>query len=341
MFILFDANVWISQFGLRSADGTAVRYFARQRHATIAVPQIVQLEVEEKLAQQLLESRNKIEDGHRKLLTVFGRLQRISVPTEDEIRETVSGIIPDFDVPTRSIPINLDAAHSSLIKILRKIPPSKQKEQFRDGVIWAHCLELLAEGDVYFVTEDKDFYEARDYRRGLATELVAEMEEVSSEHRIFLYNSVAELLTDIRVPIEQGNSELFEIISNTQRDEIEQLMSVHQFTLFGSVEGDANYFATENANRVYFSFDFSHPCRDNSDAGRRDGMLEVRGSGFLDSNTNETEDVQLSSILLRYPDWEPDGRARGNTYVSAHFNAPLVHEIRVPLDQQTANSESS
>ena len=256
MFILFDANIWISQFGLRSADGAAVRYFARQRQATIAIPEVVQLEVEEILAQRLLESKKQIEDGHRQLLTVFGRLQGNPVPTEDEIRGVVSDIIPDFDVPTRRIPFNLDVARSSMTKLLRKIPPSKHKEQFRDGVIWAHCLELLTESDVYFVTQDKDFYEAGDYKKGLARELAAEMEAVLGEHRVLLYKSVTELLTDIRVPIEMDNSDLFHIVVNTQRGEIEDLLNVHEFILFGRVEGDVSYFATECANRVYFRFDF-------------------------------------------------------------------------------------
>ena len=332
MFILFDANIWISQLGLRSSDGAAVRYFVQQHDATIAIPEVVQLEVEENLVRLLLGSRRKIETEHRKLLTVFGELQRISLPTEDDIREVVSGIIPDFDVPTRRIPFNLAVARSSLTKLLRKLPPSKHTEQFRDGVIWAHCLELLAENNVYFVTEDKDFWEGRDYATGLANDLISEMEQVSNEYRVRLYSNVTELLSDISVPIEIDISTFFEIVAHSRDDVVEELLNDHQFTLFGSVEGDVTHYATENANRVYFRFDLSHPCCDASSGGRRDGRLHVEGVGFRDSNTGQIEDVQVSSILLRYPDWEPDGRARGHHYLSGHFNAPLVHEIRFPLD---------
>ena len=341
MFILFDSNIWRSQLGLRSTNGAAVRYFAQRHNATIAIPEVVQLEVEEKLALSFLESRNIIEREHRRLLTAFGELQRISLPTEDEIQEVVSGIIPDFDVPIRRIPFNLEAARSSMTKLLRKLPPSKYSEQFRDGVIWAHCLELLTEGNVHFVTEDTDFYEGKKYERGMAHELSTEMAETSSDYRVALYKSVTDLLTEIRVPIEMDNAELFEIVADARHEELDGLLNEHQFAFFGSVHGEANYFATERANRVYFSFDFSHPCRDNSDAGRRDGELRIKGAGFLNSITNRTEDVQVSSILLRYPDWVPDGRPRGHHYVSGHFNAPLVHEIRFPLRQQGENDELS
>ena len=138
MFILFDANVWISQVGLRSQNGAAVRHFARRHDATIVIPEIVQLEVEEILTKRMLQLKKQIEDGHRQLLQLFGKIQPIHVPVEEEIRQSVKNIIPDFDVPILQIPLNLKAARSSMKKLLRGIPPSKNKEQFRDGLIWAH-----------------------------------------------------------------------------------------------------------------------------------------------------------------------------------------------------------
>ena len=49
MFISLDSNVWISQVGLQSKDGAAVRHFAKRHGAIVAIPEIVKLEVEEKL----------------------------------------------------------------------------------------------------------------------------------------------------------------------------------------------------------------------------------------------------------------------------------------------------
>ena len=81
MFILFDANTWISQVGLQSKNGAAVRFFARQHNATIAIPEVVQMEVEELLTTRMLELRKKVSDGHRHLLPLFGRLQNLSLPS--------------------------------------------------------------------------------------------------------------------------------------------------------------------------------------------------------------------------------------------------------------------
>ena len=44
--------------------------------------------------------------------------------------------------------------------------PSSGREQFADGVVWAHCVELLREAQVLLVTADKAFFKDHDVRRG-------------------------------------------------------------------------------------------------------------------------------------------------------------------------------
>ena len=332
MFILFDANTWISQVGLRSQNGAAVRFFARQHNATIAIPEVVQMEVEEILTKRMLELRKRIEDGHRQLLPLFGQLQKLPLPSEDDIRNAVKNIIPDIDVPTRHIPLNLEGARSSMIKLMREVPPSRSKEQFRDGVIWAHCLELLSEGDVYFVSEDSDFFDNADFRKGLASELILEMESKSKKHKVFLKRTLADLLEEIQMPFELGKHQIFDEIFKSCHEDIDELLNSHGFIIGDSIEGDLSYFATESADRVYFTFNLARHCQDSTPAGRQECVLKVKGVGFVDPQTKETSDMQLSNIRLDYPEWEPGGVARGSVYVSAHFNAPAQHSLRFPLD---------
>ena len=330
MFILFDTNVWISQVGLRSKNGAAVRFFARQHNATIAIPEIVQMEVEEILTKRMLELRMKIADSHRQLLPLFGQLQQLDLPSDEDIRNAVANIIPDFDVPTRHIPLNLDATRSSILKLVKEIPPSKRKEQFRDGLIWAHCIELLSEGDVYFVSEDPDFYD--NEKNGLASELILEMQNQSQDNRVFLKHNISDLLDAIRVPVELNKHQIVDIVSDSHSDVLDELLNSHGFQVCDGIEGELSCFATEKARMVYFTFDLERPCQDSTSAGRKDGVMRIKGVGFIDPQTKKTTDVQLSNIRLDYPEWQPDGRARGFVFVSAHFNAPALHSIRFPLD---------
>ncbi len=332
MFSLFDANVWISQLGLQTRNGAAVRHFAKLQGATVAIPEIVHLEVEERLAERLLQLRQQAEKAYHQLLPVLGKLQSIHLPSEEQIRTVVANIIPDLDVPIRRMPLNLDAARSSMMRVLRKTPPSASTEQFRDGVIWAHCLELLAEGDVYLVSEDKDFYAQRDHTKGLAPELAEEMGRRSEIYEVKLNRNLIQLMDEIRMPFRLDKSQLFNTVKAQLDETVEELLNSHGFGLCGHVRGQINCFATEEAQKVYFDFNLVHPCQDNTGAGRHDGELTLAGSGFLDPETKQTKEVKPSSILLRYPDWEPGGPARGHHFVSMGSNAGGVHTIRFPLD---------
>ena len=237
----------------------------------MVIPEIVRLEIEERLTGLLLELRKQAEDSHRQLLKVFHKLQPLALPSEDDIRGVVSRIVANFDVPIREVEFNRDVARSSMIKLIRRIPPSRTKEEFRDGVIWAHCLELLDEGEVYLVTRDKDFYDQRSYQNGLASELVSEMEKCSRVNRVILMKDLNDLLSEIRVPLELPMAQLFESIRDRESEAVAKILVPHGFETVGSVRGEVHCFATENADQVYFDFRLSQPCRDSTGSGRASG----------------------------------------------------------------------
>ena len=262
---------------------------------------------------------------------MLGRLVSIDLPSDEKIRKSVKNIIPNFDVPTRLLQFNEDVARSSMIKMLRRIPPSAKSEQFRDGVIWAHCMDLLDEDDVFLVSEDKDFYSQRDYAHGLATELKAEISQSGKKRQVELKSDLEQLLDEIRVPVVFNLMEIYKSICEKESDAVNEILSSNGFELFGCVESDVACFATEDARRVFITFSFVNPCQDRTGTGRRPGKLTLKGSVFLDPQTSQTHEVQLSKIGLDYPDWKPDGPSRGTVFLSAHFNAPKLHRIRFPL----------
>lgn len=332
MFILFDSNVWFCQMGLQSRSGAAVRHFALRQGAIVVIPEVVRLEIEERLTDRLLALRKQATASHKQLLQVFHRLQRLTLPSEDDIRGVVSRIVSNFDVPVREVDFNLEVARSSMIKIIRRVPPSRTKEEFRDGVIWGHCLELLKEGNVYLVTQDTHFYEQKRYENGLASELVSEMEECSKVNRVILKKDLNDLLSEIRMPMELSVVQLFDSIRDQEDDAVTELLLQNGFETVGSATGEVHCFATENADRVFFDFQLIHPCRDSTGAGRAAGVLKVKGTGLLDPKTKCPTEVTLSRIRIDYPDWVPGGPARGTVFLSASFNAPEIHRVRFPLD---------
>ena len=330
--------------GLQSRVGAAVRHFALRRGATVVIPEVVRLEIEERLTVRLLKLRKQAEDSHKQLLQVFRRLQRLTLPSEDEIRGVVSRIVSNFDVPVREVEFNVDVSRSSMMKIIRRVPPSRNNEEFRDGVIWAHCLELLKEGDVYFVTQDTQFYEQKSYEKGLAIELVSEVEECSELNRVILKKDLNDLLSEIRMPMNLPLMQLFESIRDQEDNVVTELLLQNGFETVGSATGEVHCFATENADQVYFDFQLIHPCRDSTGAGREAGELKLKGTGFLDPKTKCPTEVTLSRVRIDYPDWEPGGPARGTVFVSASLNASEIYRVRFPLDladEDVTNSVAS
>jgi len=180
MFVVLDSNVWISQRGMKSNQAIEALEFMRRRGATLVVPDVVQREVAIKLREDLRLHKKKIGDSARYISTVLTEINNIELPTSEEIEDCLRALFDDTGVPVRSIQLSLDAAESSLDKILHKLQPSDKAEQFTDGVIWANCLQLLEESDVYLVSKDKAFYRNYEYSDGLAPTLEDEARHYSN-----------------------------------------------------------------------------------------------------------------------------------------------------------------
>ena len=200
MLLVLDTNIWLSELALNSHRGAAVRFFIRQRKGVVCIPEVVRLELERNLTRSLTELTEKVRKNYEKLLGYFGKLKEVVLPTSDEIAAKVSEILTSLDVPTRDLPFSMEAARSSFLKTVDKTPPSNKSQEFKDGVIWAHCLDLLADDDVYLITEDKAFYNGRDYKQGLARELLKEAS--SSSHQIVIVPSLEDLLQDIQCDVQ-------------------------------------------------------------------------------------------------------------------------------------------
>ena len=188
MFVVLDSNVWVSQLGLNSRNGVEFLELVRRENAVLAVPEVVRLEVETKFWNESKEKISTIQSSHRYLDTLLGEVGEIALPDSEKIKDIVSSLIDKKEekVEIRHIPLTLEAAKSSFEKIRRKKPPSsKNKEQFADGVIWANCLELLLESDVWLVSMDQHFFKDGNTNEGLAINLEEEARRRPNKLRLF------------------------------------------------------------------------------------------------------------------------------------------------------------
>ena len=301
MHVVFDTSILFSQLALKSGAGAAVRFFIKKRNAVVAVPEVVRLELEENLTLDLIKAKKNIEDSHRRLLTVFGELIEITLPSDQEIREKVQRLVEEFDVPTRNVPFSLEAAKSSFLKVMRKEPPSsKGTQQFKDGVIWANCLELLKQDDVYFVSADKGFYRDRDCTKGLASNLQKEASLLPNALKIS--PDLKELLADIRYETKVDKDALCaKIVEGTQAD-IDAIVQDGGFSLGSWISATIDPFMTEASSGLYIDFRIRYECLDLTDQNRSDATLDIEGGGSYNIDTETFSAIDLSGVLLEYID---------------------------------------
>ena len=165
---------------MKSPQAIEALDFMRRKDATLVVPDVVRREVAIKLRDELLLCKKQIGDSTRYISTILKGVENNALPTSDDIEQGLKALFDDIGIPVRSIQFSLQAAEASLDKILRKIQPSDRVEQFIDGVIWANCLHLLDESDVYLVSKDKAFYRNYQYSDGLAPTLENEISHYSN-----------------------------------------------------------------------------------------------------------------------------------------------------------------
>jgi len=143
MYVVFDSNIWISELGLNSAKGAAIRFFVKNRGATVVVPEVVKLETERHLKAELTRYVGELEKNYRQLLAVFGKLKELVLPDAQAIEEMVAAVFGKCQVELLETPLTIESARSSFLRAVDKVPPSDKDQQFKDGVIWSECLRLL------------------------------------------------------------------------------------------------------------------------------------------------------------------------------------------------------
>ena len=332
MKIVFDTNIWISDLGLNSGAGAAVRFFIKEKDAVVVVPEIVRLEFEKNFTKELQKYKKDIVDTHDKLLTVFGELKEVILPSDEDINNKASEILDSLDVDVDSIPLTLDAAKSSFDKIMDKKPPSKNKQQFKDGVIWANCLELLNTSDVYLVSNDRDFYKDSNIENGLAPNLWEETKQYP--YKLTLFSSLNTLLDDIRVDIDLNDNNLIKGVFEASESRINEVLDKAEFSLGHLPVITKSLFLTENSSQLYMKFDIKYECSDQTDQARTNALLGLTGSGLYDKEKEEFLEIPLDYVSLEYIDTDGQQQSSGIHYISAHAtlgHRTIQHTVRHSL----------
>ncbi len=277
MIVVFDTNIWISELGLQSPPGSVARFFVRRYGAKVGLPEVVKLEVERNLHDHLKGFADDIRSKHRQLLTAFGRLKAVVLPTEAEIEERIRQLFTGFGDALVEIPFSLQSARSSLLKVISKVPPSDKNQQFKDGVLWADCLALAETEDVVLVTSDKAFYEERDYSKGLNESLLAEASR--AKHTLKVVNALSILLEDLRTDVGVTDAELIRAVLAQERETLERVLARNGFELGMVQQVDRSLYITEIPDQLFIECQLTFTCPSTESQAREPATLMLPGDG--------------------------------------------------------------
>ena len=300
MIIIFDTNIWISELGLNSKKGSAIRFFIKQKKAKIALPEVIRLEIISNVKESLINYISNIETNYRQLLTVFGKLKEIALPNEDEILEKAENLVSNTGLEVIEIPFSLESSKQSLSKIIAKLPPSDKSQQFKDGVIWADCVNLLKQDEVYLVTGDKAFYQDREYKKGLSGKLKAEISDLPSRLKIF--PNLSDLLKEIKCPFKIDQDSLAEKYFATNSKSIEGIALRNDYIIEMPPKVSVSSFVTEDPNKVIIEYEIIYKCTDSSNKGRSNAILKALGDGLYFTDSKEFQNLKSLGEELHFKD---------------------------------------
>jgi hypothetical protein len=334
MRIVLDTNIWLNELALNSGAGSALRFHIKQSGAVLVLPEVVRLEVQRHLGSRLREWTDSVRKSHRQLLGIFGTLKEVVLPAEQEIDAVVGGVFSKLGVSIEEVPFSLESARSSFMKTILKEQPSDKTQQFKDGVIWADCLRLLETDDVLLATDDKAFYETYDVAKGLAANLRTEAEERS--HSLTLVRSIDAVLERVRTAPSIDLNWFRAQVWTTAHSSVATLLEKNGVAMDSSVvpQVKATWFATEDPDRVYFSYSISQGCIDSTNEGRTDIALTARGDGSLTPSPPRLLEARPGEEALDWVGQDGSPVRHRSLYASANIvlgHATVSHSVRTKL----------
>ena len=337
MIVVLDTNIWIKELALQSNLGSATRLYLRQQGATVALPEVIELETKHNLNEHIENCIIGMKRHHRDLVSLLGELEELLLPEDRNIKELVRSVFDQLGVEVERLPFNMGSAQGSFLRTIDGTPPcGKHNQQFKDGVIWEECLNLLDKDDVVFVSEDKAFFAKDGNKDNLAPEL--EKETRGKSHKLRIFKSLGDFLPQIKEYINVEDDTLVEHYSSNISDAIQEVLDEHDLVITRTDDVEKKLHATENPDSLFVTFTLHLECEDISD-DQRSASLLVEGNtvyhpsaGILSGFEYKKEKLVVYDSERNQVD-ERSATYLGRLRISTSGNKMIRHEVRYPLDE--------
>ena len=320
--VVLDSNIWLSELALMSPLGCAFSHYIVVSDIKIGLPEIIEIETKYNLRKHLIDYRENIRKDYNRMLAILGQMKEIVMPEDEVIDKKIENIFDFHKDRLIRIPFDVEGAKSSFDKIVKKLPPNKDKDQqFKDGVIWANCLKLAEQGDVSLVTEDKAFYKNRDYSQGLATNLLEEANK--AHHSVTIFSELALVIDKVKSNLGLDKQRLIKTIENNTYSQILEFANNKDFEIIGIVSSNFEFYATTNPVEVSVKSNIKYNLENKSSDQRSDGIIESKAEFILNIKNYDIRGFIKDGEYLSWKD--ENGELKQNKSTYGYLNSILGH----------------
>lgn len=325
MIIVIDTNIWLAENLLRSPKGLSITAYCINKSKNIMVPEIIEKETEVNFVREAVEARSKIKEQYDFLLMAMGKLKELVMPTDEEIKATVSKRYEELSTIIIREPFTFQQAQKALEMVINYLPPnSKGNQQFKDSAIWSAILDKANLSDIDFITNDKGFFKDKSPSLGLADSIMADIEHSTNTIRVHFglsaFLSMHFKATEI-VNTEKLGKEIIRIDGEKIRSYVDEFGITVQNISFDTVSsyltGRDGIFSIEYVVNVEFEV---------SEITPPEPVFRISGNCVFNSNTGTVTNNCLTKFEFEYKSETNETLFKTNNYGYFSGNIVLGHK---------------
>jgi PIN domain len=313
--VVLDTNIWVKNPLLRDPLGAALLFAIRQMNGYIGLPEIVEQEIIKNVARTGHQAVESIHAAYRTVLILTGAADDYRVPSEADFESSAIKRLDELQPLIKRVPFTLEHAKSALKRVNDESPPNNSKnQQFKDSAIWEAVLQLSESFAVHLGTEDKGFFEGRDYRGGLAKVLRDDCE--ARERCVFVYPDLKSLLSALRETVPAlETAALAQTISDAIRSEVTNFGLSKDYGISGMRAFSISPFLTERSEVLAIGFEITYEALDLMDSSSDwTDYVKAKGDCLYSLSEKTVTNPRIGSIEYRKSSGETVG-PKGQTTI--------------------------
>lgn len=319
--VVLDTNVWRTEILLNSKLGAALVFAARQSGWLLGLPEVVEDEMKVVMRDFGLHQLSQAQTSLRFLQLLTGEEYAVSgsLYSGSGFDVVIEARLEELKTILFRVPHKEELFKAALHRVLNTIPAcAKDKDEYRDCLIWEAVLRLAEHHHVHFVSGDGAFRN-RD-GKGLNRVLADESKSVH------FYTEISDLLSALwQQKKDLDQTSIVARVDHSLRSQIEEAARKKDFVLEALERSELKCFVTENRNVVAVSFKLFYRLSNRTEelnASRPSPQLVVVGetSFLLDSGTIG-ETIKTDEFAFRWTG--PDGKQTGLSDLFIHADLVL------------------